>query len=112
MTVELDVYSGRPNPWWQISSKEIDEIADSLKNLPRADAPPEGGIGYRGFVISNSGHVRDLPPRIRVANGVITFEDGDRISHFVDEHGLETRLAEEAAAHGYRELIDVLRPPR
>jgi len=52
MVVELDIFSGRPNPRWQLSEGETAHFTRLIKQLERASvgsppAPP--GLGYRGF---------------------------------------------------------------
>ncbi len=52
MLVELDIFSGRPNPRWQLDeqvARKLDELHRRL--LRTANRPPEPpGLGYRGFV--------------------------------------------------------------
>src|SRR5258708_6876659 len=52
--VELDVFSGRPNPRWVLSSSQEIEWTirlDSLPNAANRDLPELPGLGYRGFVV-------------------------------------------------------------
>ena len=54
MHVELDVFSGRPNPTWNLSQDEGRELTRLHRQLP-AQAPPTSlpeGLGYRGFRVS------------------------------------------------------------
>lgn len=50
--VELDVFSGRPNPTWTLSEADRDDLCARLAALPAA-APTglESNLGYRGFVV-------------------------------------------------------------
>jgi hypothetical protein len=58
IVVQLDVFSGRPNPRWQLSAREIRDLVDRVTAdrsiLLRRDADT-GGLGYRGFIIEHSG---------------------------------------------------------
>lgn len=55
-TVELDLYSGRPNPSWPLSQADMRELAAILRGLPPArDQAPPDSLGYRGFVILGDG---------------------------------------------------------
>ena len=73
IVVELDVFSGRPNPRWQLSPREIRELVDRVTAdrsilLPRN--ANTGGLGYRGFIIEHSGEAdrcagRRDPPTLR-----------------------------------------------
>ena len=52
MRIELDVFSGRPNPEWTLTAAEAAELETMAAALPIADAPPPPfeGLGYRGIV--------------------------------------------------------------
>lgn len=54
MLVELDVFSGRPNPRWKLDEDAAESLRQLLSRLSVAtDAPPEQpGLGYRGFVFA------------------------------------------------------------
>jgi len=61
MLVELDVFSGRPNPRWELDEQRSQELRQLERRLtPAGQAAPEPpGLGYRGFVYSDaSGQVR------------------------------------------------------
>jgi hypothetical protein len=74
IVVQLDVFSGRPNPRWQLSAREVRELVDLVAAdrsvlLPR-DADT-GGLGYRGFIIehadgSDAWSRAGLPPAARI----------------------------------------------
>ncbi len=53
-TVVLDIFSGRPNPEWALTSGTASQICVLLQSLPPAESqPPEmlPGLGYRGFLV-------------------------------------------------------------
>ena len=51
-TVSLGLYSGLPDPSWQLSEEESTALTALLESLPRVDgSPPSGGLGYHGFTI-------------------------------------------------------------
>jgi hypothetical protein len=57
MWVELDIFSGRPNPRFVLSSVEEEIVTDLCEGLPAgagAASPAQGGLGYRGFRILDS----------------------------------------------------------
>lgn len=61
MLVELDVFSGRPNPRWELDEQRSQELRQLERRLTpaRQAAPEPPGLGYRGFVHSDaSGQVR------------------------------------------------------
>lgn len=53
--VELDVFSGRPNPTWALTGAEADDIVGRLQQVVRGQSSPgplpTPGMGYRGFVL-------------------------------------------------------------
>lgn len=54
MQVELDMFSGRPNPQWNLTPEENAELNRLLQTLPKdktgkASIP---GLGYRGFIVT------------------------------------------------------------
>lgn len=68
MRVELDMFSGRPNPIWDLdeaAERELLELESNLEPVGRAaDEPPP--LGYRGFIYSDDSGGR------RVFDGVLT----------------------------------------
>jgi hypothetical protein len=54
ITVELDIFSGNPNPRWKLTPKEESELIARVMAEPSLTSPPKsaGGLGYRGFTIS------------------------------------------------------------
>jgi len=54
--VELDVFSGRPNPRWEPDEPDAEALRGLLSQLPvtteRSPEPP--GLGYRGFLITDT----------------------------------------------------------
>lgn len=104
--VDLDVWSGRPNPTWTLTPEEEVELAKHLRDLEgieKAVEPP--ALGYRGFVLSSPGR------RLRVYRGTLVLtevgEGGeDGATHvFADSNGLERWLAELAAKRGHGDLV-------
>lgn len=56
LSVELDIFSGRPNPTWILSKGEERELIDRLVADPSLMLPPSaetGGLGYRGFIVTS-----------------------------------------------------------
>jgi len=52
MLVELDIFSGRPNPRFELDEHATRELRLLLRRLvPSTATPPEPpGLGYRGFI--------------------------------------------------------------
>jgi hypothetical protein len=74
MPVELDVFSGRPNPRWELdepSSRKLRELQSRLTRAREAPAEPPG-LGYRGFVYSDAGgQVRVYRGYVRTARAFL-----------------------------------------
>ena len=107
MIVELDVFSGRPNPTWSLPVEQAVELLEALKDLPPADKPLRGnGLGYRGFVLSNPDRAGGLAPHIRIYGGIVTMTDGHVQAYYRDMHDIEHRLFLQASQHGYKAIVD------
>lgn len=76
LQVELDIFSGRPNPKWILTDKEEKQLLDRVTADPRAILAPsatDGRLGYRGYVVSTLSEGIDdgrkaakLPSRFRI----------------------------------------------
>lgn len=76
VTVTLQVFSGRPNPVWELTENQVKELSDRLASIDKTTLmkPPGiiGGLGYRGFTIEA---VREkyLEPEMYIHGGIIDF---------------------------------------
>jgi hypothetical protein len=106
ISVELDVFSGRPNPSWELSPSESGELFKQLSPLPEADTNKSAffdGLGYRGFVISVHGADTTASPVIyRVFKGFILMND----KVFSDKNSVEKELKEQAGKKGFGDIIE------
>lgn len=52
-TVEVDLYSGRPNPAWSLTPDEVAQLVERVDRVdglaPADEAEPPGRLGYRGL---------------------------------------------------------------
>src|SRR5690242_13956615 len=54
MQVEIDLFSGRPNPTWELGSAESSEVLALIHGLPTCPSGPEPeALGFRGFVLTD-----------------------------------------------------------
>ncbi len=105
--VELDIFSGRPNPSWELSAEDASELAVRMTNLTLAGKPPVmGGLGYRGFVISNPDKIEGLPIQIQIYKRTITTTEKELTNYYEDINSIESWLLEHARKSGYGDLID------
>ena len=50
--VELDIFSGMPNPVWALTDAEADSFLRQLAAAPPGSATElSGNLGYRGFIV-------------------------------------------------------------
>jgi hypothetical protein len=51
---ELDIFSGRPNPRFELDEQSSEALRQLVTRLtPATDSPPEPpGLGYRGFLLT------------------------------------------------------------
>lgn len=98
MQVELDAYSGRPNPVWTLSAEEARALRALLAGAGAAIALPmvvPEGLGYRGFVVRDGGVGKGFEWRVHggaVARGV---------EHRADIGGAEAWLITFARSRGH-----------
>jgi hypothetical protein len=53
--VELDIFSGRPNPHWSLSPDQQEQWLAQLRtaSVAQDEVPILDGLGYRGFLVIN-----------------------------------------------------------
>jgi hypothetical protein len=83
-TVSLGLYSGLPNPSWELSEEEASALTALLETLPRVDgSPPSGGLGYSGFWIERL--TPEGMPRLLVAfQGTVSDPLSSHLSYLDD----------------------------
>jgi hypothetical protein len=100
--VELDLFSGRPNPTWELDDRSAQQLEPLIEGLPPTHVPASEppGLGYRGFRVSAGDRsYRVLGTHVAVAPG----------DHRADRHrAVETFLLDHVPAeHGdLRALVD------
>jgi hypothetical protein len=59
LKVELDVFSGRPNPSWELSREEMTKFESIVQSARPGTGEIElPGLGYRGFVVHGGTDLR------------------------------------------------------
>ncbi|WP_181787395.1 hypothetical protein [Streptomyces phytophilus] len=110
--IELDIFSGRPNPRWHLSAAERNSFLQRALEgaVPMAPASvSEGKLGYRGFLVRATGDSakvlkgRRLPTFFRVRDGLAASVDPDAEAWLLDsaEPRVDERV-EQAAAETIR----------
>jgi hypothetical protein len=97
MRVEVDIYSGRPNPVLELTQAQATEFMARLGRLP--EAPESGGsenLGYRGLIVSADG--LEGVSRVEIRSGVVRVErtDGSSRSYLDEGRALELWTVEQS----------------
>jgi hypothetical protein len=97
VSVELDAFSGRPNPVWRLSDEEVAEVRRRTRGLARSpQVMPDWGLGYRGFILHSAA------PVVYVSGGLIRVGEADQEAvYYQDAHALEGWLLELARKRGF-----------
>jgi hypothetical protein len=110
-TVRLFVYSGRPDPEFQLDDAVAADLLDRLGRIPQgqrpeaieAVAPPPPQLGYRGLLVRLADADLD---QLLVYGGVIRFRREGRQYSWRDTTGIEQGLLEQAVRHGHQDLLE------
>lgn len=73
MQVELDIYSGRPNPFWELDTGQSAELSRRLAALPPAEAgaaAPSDALGHRGLRVEPHGGPT-VGDRLEIGTGAV-----------------------------------------
>lgn len=83
LRVELDIFSGRPNPVWTLPESGVNSLFEKISKLPPSPAlklPSQ--LGYRGFAIHLLENAQEV--HIQVQNGTVLISREDVVSFFAD----------------------------
>jgi hypothetical protein len=112
MDVEIDLYSGRPNPRFRLDSAAAAELIRRLAALrpSTGHARPRERLGYRGLRVEPD--VAGSPfAEVVVSGGVVLVHDHDGRERLLDDPGrdLERWLVERAASEVDADVVALLR---
>ena len=107
MRAELQVFSGQPNPTWELTPAEVSELASRFHRLAVAPSPPpEPALGYRGVAVVNPSGAAGLPARMQAFGGVVsTTRSGVRVL-LDDTEDIEPWLLDLGRARGHGPLVE------
>lgn len=105
--IELDIFSGMPNPTWILTNAEADRFEKQLAALARTPARElSGKLGYRGFIVqcTRANNVQ----LIRIHNGAIHISKGETNVYANDEEReLERWLLNTGRPHLKSEIFQI-----
>ena len=83
--VELDIFSGNPNPTWILSDSEGVFFLKRLAMLPKASAKElSTNLGYRGFIVRvTNGTEKSF---VRIQNGTVLLSQDDISVFYSDQN--------------------------
>ncbi|HEX8369480.1 MAG TPA: hypothetical protein VF604_13120 [Pyrinomonadaceae bacterium] len=83
--VTLQIYSGRENPSWSLSEKQIGELLGLLNDLPKAEPIDfQDGLGYSGFQVVLTENTTEKTRQIVVRKGQIFYKTAEADKYFTD----------------------------
>jgi hypothetical protein len=102
LEVELDAFSGRPNPRWELTGTQAAEFLARLHALQptRANQFGSEGLGYRGFVVRTTAEAANDFDEVRLYRGTVFMRHRDRVEAYSDpQRTLERWLLDSARGH-------------
>jgi hypothetical protein len=106
--VELDIFSGMPNPTWILTNVEADSFMKQLDALPPTSARElSGNLGYRGFIVQCT-QAADTQ-LIRIQAGTVHISKGTTDVYAYDkDRQLERWLLNTGKPHLKPELFQIV----
>lgn len=104
--IEIDVFSGRPNPGWAPATADAVLLQEALlfdKEINCGTVPDT--LGYKGFIITFKDAEAGMKS-VRVYDGKLSLNNGKTC--YADTRQLERRLIEQAKKNGFAQLISDL----
>jgi len=105
--VELDIFSGRPNPTWKLSAVDTVTLMDMIEVLPSTspvDLP--NPLGYRGFLVSLNAPESGSTGTIRAFQGVVEYRTAETKYYADPGRQIEHWLLATAKTHIEEELYN------
>ncbi|MEG4273234.1 MULTISPECIES: hypothetical protein [unclassified Microcoleus] len=88
MQVEVDMFSGRPNPHWELSVQESQEFTQRFQSLSahQGEGTVNEGLGYRGLIVRESGEEVEGDPKIVIYKGLVVAIANGKSQLLTDEN--------------------------
>ena len=96
--VTLRVFSGRENPFWNLSEKQISDLLGLLGDLPKSEAfTLPDNLGYHGFQVELTESAAEKTQEIVAYKGRVRYKSAEAEKYFTDrERRLEMFLLNSA----------------
>src|SRR6187200_142524 len=108
--VELDIFSGMPNPTWVLPEAEADSFMKRLAGLAAVSGTSagklSGNLGYRGFIVRVTEGARTQ--LIRIQNGAVHISNGATIHASDKDRELERWLLNTGRPHLKSEILEAV----
>jgi hypothetical protein len=112
LNVRLLIYSGRPDPVWELSAVQaqplIAALSRSVSEGGRVAPPADPGLGYRGFLVTPATRIDELGEEVVVNRRVIIRTERRKSDFFVDIGGAEELLLQQSREHGQSKVLAAL----
>ena len=85
--VELDIFSGRPNPSWSLSAEETQEFWKLFRtlNVSSQAASTREGLGYRGLIVREVEESNEKPHEILICDELVVARHVGKTRALVDK---------------------------
>jgi len=105
--IEIDVFSGRPNPAWVPTASDQQLLEQHISNTTSISCgPAPDTLGYKGFILTISSHEAAVTQKVRVFAGKIWYTNPEKC--FKDSLQLESLLVQQAKSSGFAQLMNDL----
>ena len=96
--VTLRIYSGRENPSWNLSEKQISDLLALVGDLPKSEAfTLPDNLGYHGFQVELTENAAEKTQEIVAYKGRVLYKSAEADKYFTDrERRLELFLLNSA----------------
>ena len=101
----LDIYSGKQDPYWKLTDKQIEELKSKLKDLPETEIFIPEEYDHHGFRIYNKDKIQQLPKRIEVFHTVVSYLKDHKMVYLEDINKIEEWLFDLAIEQGFGEIV-------
>ena len=86
--VTLNIFSGRPNPTWALSSKDANQLLSKINELPKSNSTSSlDGLGYNGFQVELT-HSASPKSKIISDKGLVIYSNNGTNYYFSDSQRL------------------------